>query len=59
MNVKFLSKDFGDTHPDLFDIFYDEAKRISIDEQEAISLTRDAIKFFKKHKNGSAGGSDI
>jgi hypothetical protein len=34
---------------DLVNIFYDEAKRITLDEKEALSLTRDAVKDFLHH----------
>ncbi len=49
MSPKSLAYKLGLNNPDLVGIFYDEAKRIALDEKEAMSLTRDAVKDFLHH----------
>ena len=49
MSPKSLAYRLGMNDPDLVGIFYDEAKRIALDEEEALSLTRDAVKGFLRH----------
>ena len=49
MSPKSLAYRLGMNNPDLVSIFYDEAKRIALDEKEALALTRDAVKDFLRH----------
>lgn len=49
MSPKSLAYKLGMNNLDLVSIFYDEAKRIALDEKEALSLTRDAVKGFLHH----------
>jgi len=49
MNGKTLEANFGYCHPELESIFYDEAKRIAVDENEAIRLTSEAVRHFLDH----------
>ncbi len=49
MNGKTLEADFGCCYPELESIFYDEAKRIAVDENEAIRLTSEAVRHFLDH----------
>lgn len=51
MSPKSIAESLGMCHQDLVNIFYDEAKRISPDEKEALSLTREAVKQFLDHSN--------
>lgn len=51
MSPKSLAYRLGMKDPDLVRIFYDEAKRIALDEKEAMSLTRDAVKGFLRHSD--------
>lgn len=49
MNVKTVSQDKGMKDSDLAGIFYDEARRISLTEEEAVSLAREAFLSFRDH----------
>lgn len=46
MSPRSLADRLGISNLELVSIFYDEAKRIALDEKEALSLTRDAVKGF-------------
>ena len=49
MKAKVLSGTMVEGHQDLVGIFYDEARRLSPDEDSALSLTREAIRYFLKY----------
>lgn len=49
MNVKTMSPKQGMKDSDLAGIFYDEARRISLTEEEAVSLAREAFLSFRDH----------
>jgi len=52
MNDKALHIDFNMTYSDLEGIFFDEAKRIVPDENEAAKLTSEAVRNFLDHYHG-------